>query len=532
MAGNLSIRGHAYIKELYYCQGGQSQRVSYELPGGAAMLEKLLGQRDLAQEERASLRREFFECAVQENANGEKCIVPTRRLGIRTGKNKLNSDKSGYAVVLDNGFEVNDEGESLLAVEDAQHIFWASRKVPPSAAQAKKIEFLMLDARVLRKLGAMISEGSSWERTAMNLLWQLRNNPDIRHIWTIPHVLVLFAEDGAVYLQHKAGAACAALVLNDGRSEGSLCREIGGHYGSEFTVMAAAAAQQFEGVAQGGEFCVRALFENVKAFMETGYPVGSIADYSFALKLAGECPGDGSFDIPLKADGNTQNPDEWQIANMGDVEEIRQTAADFILYGDKHLKGKPILEIGGLKTVDRREIEAFGNIHGMITAYTQNDIQQPLCIAVFGSPGSGKSFGVKQIAGNVLSEKEMETVTFNVSQFTQYAELGTAFQKVRDIRLSGKLPLVFFDEFDSAGLDGKPLGWLKYFLAPMQDGEFCDANGAHPIGKCILVFAGGTSNTFKAFQTPKDKNQFKDQKGPDFVSRIKGSVDIAGPNPR
>ncbi len=33
-----------------------------------------------------------------------------------------------------------------------------------------------------------------------------------------------------------------------------------------------------------------------------------------------------------------------------------------------------------------------------------------------------------------------------------------------------RIPLVFWDEFDTS-LDGRPLGWLRYFLAPMQDGD-------------------------------------------------------------
>ena len=61
----------------------------------------------------------------------------------------------------------------------------------------------------------------------------------------------------------------------------------------------------------------------------------------------------------------------------------------------------------------------------------------------------------------------------------------------------GKIPLVFFDEFDSA-FKGK-LGWLKYFLAPMQDGVFRLGDSVHPIGKAIFVLAGGTSSTYRQF---------------------------------
>ena len=87
--------------------------------------------------------------------------------------------------------------------------------------------------------------------------------------------------------------------------------------------------------------------------------------------------------------------------------------------------------------------------------------------AVFGPPGSGKSFGIKQIiyslGGNI------DLIERNISQFESYSDLVKAFQVSRDISLKGKVPLVFFDEFD-AEFDGKSLGWLKYFLAPCRMG--------------------------------------------------------------
>jgi hypothetical protein len=59
----------------------------------------------------------------------------------------------------------------------------------------------------------------------------------------------------------------------------------------------------------------------------------------------------------------------------------------------------------------------------------------------------------------------------------------------------------------------------------------------HPIGKSIFVFAGGIYNSFAAFSCDKLKGQekeledFKNAKGPDFVSRLRGYVNILGPNP-
>ena len=149
----------------------------------------------------------------------------------------------------------------------------------------------------------------------------------------------------------------------------------------------------------------------------------------------------------------------------------------------------PIAKYNYLITVDRKEIEFLHHLKTLITEYLRNKSNQPLSIAVFGSPGSGKSFSIKQLAKALdLPDFEIKDITFNLSQFNEDnpSELYQAFHAVRDIGLSGKIPLVFWDEFDSKGL-----AWLRYFLAPMQDGEFQEGQLIHNIGKSIFVFAGG-----------------------------------------
>jgi len=95
--------------------------------------------------------------------------------------------------------------------------------------------------------------------------------------------------------------------------------------------------------------------------------------------------------------------------------------------------------------------------------------------------------------------------------------------------------------------------WLKRLLAPMQDGAFQEDRITHPIGKCIFVFAGGTSETLEAFgpeelrplpkktsqemrkqreKLEEKRNKFALLKGPDFVSRLQGHLNVLGPNPR
>jgi hypothetical protein len=205
-------------------------------------------------------------------------------------------------------------------------------------------------------------------------------------------------------------------------------------------------------------------------------------------------------------------------------------ARKIALYGPmKALAGWniPIAKYNFLITVDRKEIEFLHHLQSLFSEYLQKKNNQPLSIAVFGAPGSGKSFSIKQLAKSLgLPDYEIKDITFNLSQFNvdHPSDLYQAFHAVRDIALSGKTPLVFWDEFDS-----KSLGWLRYFLAPMEDGEFQEGQLIHSIGKCIFVFAGGTCSSMEEFEV-KAKTAVSD-KGPDFLSRIKGFINVMGPNP-
>jgi ATPase family associated with various cellular activities (AAA) len=186
---------------------------------------------------------------------------------------------------------------------------------------------------------------------------------------------------------------------------------------------------------------------------------------------------------------------------------------------------------GKIKTIDHNEIDRLLSIRQIMDKYrAKKDWRHPLSIAVFGPPGSGKSFTIKQLLQDVDPEIAKRPLEYNVSQFTDVGDLKNAFHEAQDRVLANELPLVFFDEFDSTF--GEPLGWLKYFLAPMQDGKFKAGERMYSIGKAIFVFAGGISHSFFEFYDKrKDDESFKRAKGPDFVSRLRGHLDIAGVNP-
>ncbi len=228
---------------------------------------------------------------------------------------------------------------------------------------------------------------------------------------------------------------------------------------------------------------------------------------------------------------------------------LLQVAADIVREGkDAALQSVPHLELGDFFTVDKEEIETINSVRALIEEYKNGKEKRPISIAVFGNPGSGKSFAIKQLAA-VLFKGNKAPLEFNLSQFQSVEDLHQALHQVRDRSIQGEVPLVFWDEFDTKFNDS-PLGWLKEFLAPMQDASFVSNGHTHPLGRCVFVFAGGTRQRFSEFDETKQARAEMDRrrkeanlpnaiveevlfiaaKGPDFVSRLRGYVNIKGPN--
>jgi hypothetical protein len=64
----------------------------------------------------------------------------------------------------------------------------------------------------------------------------------------------------------------------------------------------------------------------------------------------------------------------------------------------------------------------------------------------------------------------------------------------------------------------------------MQDGAFREGQITHPVGRSIFVFAGGTSHRLESFGQGLKQEELQAAKVPDFVSRLKGYVNVLGPN--
>ena len=400
---------------------------------------------------------------------------------------------------------------------------------------------VIVNADDLRAEGIALSRRLSWERTAEDFVQDLGGNGRLDTLSTCAHLIVRFDCDGVIHHRGRDGAP-PTLYFDPAHAEGEFIDAQGGRMvgmTAAFTAALAAALVDdpdsgLNGAIRRGMSASRRLA--AAGFIEADRGAGRKApDYPLALTIAGGAE-TGLVGLPIPA-ARIEAGESWSI--LGDtLGDITSAARRIVTYGHgAALARAPVARFGALYTADRREIESFRAIGNLLREYLSAPQTKPISIGVFGPPGAGKSFGVKQVARHAAQGRRLEMLEFNLSQFTDVADLVAAFHLVRDKALGGATPLVFFDEFDAA-FRGE-LGWLRYFLAPMQDGRFLEAGAAHPLGASIFVFAGGTKPSFEKFAAPmriEDENDdtrraFIDAKGPDFASRLRGHVDILGPNP-
>jgi hypothetical protein len=447
------------------------------------------------------------------------------------------------------------------AIKDSAHNPWVVLKMSKPVAQGPLWEHLLehFAERLvvvttiddLRQTEVQISRQISWERTAQDTVWELTHNPRVTGLSRCAHVVVSFHTAGSIVLSnHAAGSSQSQLLFDPQVMEDEWEQSNSGGMFGYTTCLVAAIARQLmidleqpniiSGV-QSGIASMRKLH-----LMGYGHPGTdpSTAELRFPIhKIVEEISAENNplsvvqIQDPIKNILSPAEPEPlrvmpgfWTILEDRYTGLLNETAQSIVLNGiAETLDDVPTGRFGALITVDRREIEALRCIRTLITEYCQRPQVRPLSIAVFGPPGSGKSFGVKQIAKSARPG-EIQSLTFNISQLGHPDELLDALHQVRDVGLSGKIPLVFWDEFDTP-LDAKRLGWLRYFLAPMQDGTFQQGQINHPIGRAIFVFAGGTSHRMDDFGTDLDELERRAAKLPDFISRLKGFIDVLGPNP-
>jgi hypothetical protein len=418
---------------------------------------------------------------------------------------------------------------------------------------------VVVSADNLRREDIRVSRGLSWESTVDDLVDEIKANPTISELKLCRHLVVTLRGDAALWLDgpgsEKHGPCRLVFDPERGEGEWEESQKNGNAFGFLSAMTAAIAWNLNEAKSTGrvnlfpalkaGLSASRFLREEghgpVKVDAMPGFPFNKTAGHLLSpttkyaasdVQCCGECckkenvPGDKWTML-----GRAAHSSAFRGPLYGPARRLA-------LIGPTALKNVPCARFEKLLTMERREIESLRSIRRLMLNYREGKKQkQPLSLAVFGAPGSGKSFGLEQIAAGVFG-KDNPILKFNLSQFKEPEELIGAYHQVRDQALAGFTPVVFWDEFDSANYK-----WLQYLLAPMQDGAFLDGQLSHAIGKSVFIFAGGTSRDFAHFGPPekavaKEDNEqqmarhdFVMKKGPDFKSRLSGFFDVLGPNP-
>jgi len=504
-----------------------------------------------------------------------------------------------------------------MACPIAQGDLW--RELIGAQQPARRCNLIVIVAAdELRRAGAAISRGVSWERTVSELCSELNDNPAFQPLLNYTRrLMVSFGCVGTVWFdascdQKREGALAedrATLVYDPSLPEGdwkTLLQDDHAVYGNLNTFTAAIALgmadhapqipPDLSGAAQRAMVAcrqLRFLGHGVVSAASPGPPLEELARLISPEPVQSEPVTDvwdrlvpSGFEIVFGTDGrmNARSAATWTLAALA---ENPASQPDLPLYGLAHrvalyglcaLRHIPRASFGALLSVDRDEMETLRSLTQLIRNYEkEKQPKQPLTIAAFGPPGAGKSFGIIEIAKQILGS-DVPILTFNLSQFDSPSELFGAFHQVRDKALKGLIPVVFWDEFDSRNYQ-----WLQYLLAPMQDGAFVQDGHTHNIGKCLFVFAGATSWDFEHFgpapmpdgvrfsdvarksaepaltpghNAPEYKtpvtglvefyglhqermkadqaasDEFRQKKGPDFLSRLDAHINVLGPNRR
>ncbi len=483
--------------------------------------------------------------------------------------------------------------------------------------ELKKKTVAIVFGDTLRAEGLTISKRISWERTAQDYLKEWYTHPAMKKLSEFKHQIVYFGISGAIH-SYRIGCRSFHRLYFDTEHQTDIHRDpmVDGDVIGKQSIFITSIlnklvniddeeqnneheiAEKFGYAIKAAIVCIRKYYEHglgdsfdkIQEFMEKGV-------FELVAKLLTEEEGiDKVADerIPV---GNAS----WSIVNQSAAYNLLDVAVEIVLKGTESTLNKssqsekepvvwaPIMKFGKinsekLKVIDRRERESYNAVYRLLkkSIQSKSSNKRPLSIAVFGPPGSGKSFVVRELLNSARSEDcDIELQLINLSQLPdpdqltkrlnkeavvklledeykkldEHAKLldklnsntsGDDNQYLKDRKLKAeedrqelqkkidKLKedktkvCFFFDEFDSH-LNGNTLGWLKYFLSPMEDGKWENPP--------IFIFAGGTSHNYKDFTREdssiekREQVEFAEAKGPDFVSRLLGHINILGPNP-
>ena len=392
----------------------------------------------------------------------------------------------------------------------------------------------VVSADDLRAEGIELCHGLSWEKTCEDFVEKLGSNGKLDTLVTCANLIVLFGCDGVIY--HRGRQMGEPTLFFDPLSvEGEFFRRNIGYFtglpeafiGGLATKLAQCPETALDNRIKLGFSAARRLaklgFRNTEVHDWPKYPVSEVMQ-----KLL---PDETLVTLSIPSEsisrGDTRH---WSILhhNIGDPVEV---AHQIVKTGTHSAATRiPLAQFGRLVVLDRQEIEGFRTMFNSIQEHLSVSQTKPLNIAIFGSRGSGKSFAATQVAAAAAtaapSGRRIRQLRFNLSQFTSLDDLLVAFNTVRDCTLSGFLPLVYVNGFDTE-FSGLPLGWLPHLLAPMHGGQILDRGEMRHIGSAVFLLGSSTMTSFE--ELPAILGRGKDVlRAQEFLSRLHGFVNVLG----
>ena len=386
---------------------------------------------------------------------------------------------------------------------------------------------VIVNADLLRAMGAELSRRVSWEQSALDLVAFLNSKSEFARLAQFSHLVVRFGITAAVHC-FNPGSTPQYNLFYDTKCDNGYFRDVdeeGGIIGNN-SVYATAIIKEClrnsmvtSSVSQCVGRAIRSAIPACQRMHRIGYPTfpakgswlenwphSAIFDYEEYLKVRSL-----GKHVEKEIEATEPTSDElihqiaiprgsqsWNILtdSMAGT-ALLDTARNLVLYGVERAvnqppetsRADPITAVthafipkarfNDLVTFDRDEIENCRGVYNIIKAYLASDQQKPLCIAVFGPPGSGKSFTVEQIAlasinhfadyrtSGVLeprrdinisqidtTENLLKTITqlipyrFDISPDRTDSAKGKPL--IPQIANKQRVPFIFFDEFDSS----------------------------------------------------------------------------------
>lgn len=388
-------------------------------------VEEFLGYQQLDKMHPTSSTEKEIEKPIQDNEEAEIVILDDANLGFRNQENPenwtrtlLNKKKRPWVLIKMCGPVAQGNLWNYLHNNHAE----------------KLIAVLTIDD--LRLTDVQISRELSWELTAQDLVRELIFNPSVNSLSDCAFVIVLFGTEGAILFSNHRPAEKnkdhyimpkSFLFFDPKVIEGMWQQNHPGGIIGYKTCMAASVAlsllqyiEERENADERKKDEESKIEEAIKKAVNSGllamrklhlegygkkkskitetklaFPNKLIAEQ--LIKFDKTKTPFVSCEIRPTVSASDLNKQEnnrnlWTILGDRYREGLEGVARRIVIEGTENvLNDVPLGSFGKLLTVDRREIENLRSIRTLVSEYVEKGSDKPISIAVFGSPGSGKS---------------------------------------------------------------------------------------------------------------------------------------------